>query len=66
MSDYDTDFYRWTQTQAAALRAKDFAAVPAIPYRRVVLELGPHRRVLQQELLHTGLRRRQKRAWERL
>jgi hypothetical protein len=27
MSDYDTDFYRWTQTQAAALRAKDFAAL---------------------------------------
>ena len=27
MSDYDTDFYRWTQTQAAALRAKDVAAM---------------------------------------
>jgi hypothetical protein len=27
MSDYDTDFYRWTQTQATALRAKDFAAL---------------------------------------
>jgi hypothetical protein len=25
MSDYDTDFYAWTQTQAAALRAKDLA-----------------------------------------
>ena len=23
MSDYDTDFYGWTQTQAAALRAKE-------------------------------------------
>jgi uncharacterized protein DUF29 len=27
MSDYDTDFYAWTQAQAAALRAKDFAAL---------------------------------------
>jgi len=27
MSDYGTDFYRWTQKQAAALRAKDFAAL---------------------------------------
>jgi hypothetical protein len=27
MGDYDADFYRWTQTQAAALRAKDFAAL---------------------------------------
>ena len=27
MSDYDTDFYRWTQTQAAALRTKDVEAL---------------------------------------
>jgi Domain of unknown function DUF29 len=27
MSHYDSDFYQWTQTQAAALRAKDFAAL---------------------------------------
>ena len=27
MSDYDTDFYAWTQAQAAALRAKDLAAL---------------------------------------
>src|SRR5918999_5295845 len=27
MSTYDTDFYAWTQTQAAALRAKDVAAL---------------------------------------
>jgi hypothetical protein len=27
MSDYDTDFYQWTQTQAAALRAKDVTAL---------------------------------------
>jgi hypothetical protein len=27
MSDYDTDFYQWTQMQAAALRAKDIAAL---------------------------------------
>jgi hypothetical protein len=24
MRDYDTDFYGWTQTQAAALRAKEW------------------------------------------
>ena len=24
---YDTDFYQWTQAQAAHLRAKDFAAL---------------------------------------
>jgi hypothetical protein len=24
--DYDTDFYAWTQAQAAAIRAKDVAA----------------------------------------
>jgi uncharacterized protein YbaP (TraB family) len=27
MSTYDTDFYAWTQAQAAALRAKDVAAL---------------------------------------
>jgi hypothetical protein len=27
MSDYDTDFYAWAQAQAAALRAKDWAAL---------------------------------------
>ena len=27
MTDYDTDFYAWTQAQAAALRAKDVAAL---------------------------------------
>ena len=27
MSDYDSDFYRWMQKQAAALRVKDFAAL---------------------------------------
>ena len=25
--DYETDFYTWTQRQAAALRAKEFAAL---------------------------------------
>jgi hypothetical protein len=27
MSDYDTDYYAWAQAQAAALRAKDWAAL---------------------------------------
>jgi hypothetical protein len=28
---YDSDFYGWTQAQATALRAKDWAALAAFP-----------------------------------
>jgi hypothetical protein len=31
MSDYDTDFHVWRQAQAAALRAKDMAALQTAP-----------------------------------
>src|SRR5919204_82762 len=40
MSDYDTDFYRWTQKQAAALRAKDFAALDLENLAEEVESLG--------------------------
>ena len=40
MSDYDTDFYTWTQTQAAALRAKDWLAVDVAHLAEEIAELG--------------------------
>jgi hypothetical protein len=38
--DYDTDFYAWTQQQAAALRAKDWAAVDIEHLAEEVDDLG--------------------------
>ena len=45
MSTYDTDFYAWTQAQAAALRAKDVAAL-ALDHlaEETGLPLAPSRR----------------------
>jgi Domain of unknown function DUF29 len=40
MSDYDTDFYRRTQTQAAALRAKAFAALDVETLAEEIESLG--------------------------
>jgi hypothetical protein len=40
MSDYDTDFYTWTQAQAAALRAKDWAALDAANLAEEIESLG--------------------------
>jgi Domain of unknown function DUF29 len=40
MSDYDTDFYTWTQTQAAALRGKDWAALDVAHLAEEIAELG--------------------------
>jgi Domain of unknown function DUF29 len=37
---YDTDFYAWTQAQAAALRAKDWAAVDIEHLAEEVDDLG--------------------------
>jgi Domain of unknown function DUF29 len=39
-SDYDTDFYSWTQTQAAALRAKDWAALDVAHLAEEIEDLG--------------------------
>ena len=38
--DYDTDFYAWTQQQAEALRAKDWAAVDIEHLAEEVDDLG--------------------------
>jgi hypothetical protein len=38
--DYDTDFYAWTQAQAAALRAKDWAAVDIAHVAEEIADLG--------------------------
>jgi hypothetical protein len=38
--DYDTDFYTWTQAQAAALRAKDWAALDIDHLAEEVDDLG--------------------------
>jgi hypothetical protein len=40
MSDYDTDFYAWTQQQAQALRAKDWDAVDLEHLAEEVDDLG--------------------------
>ena len=39
-SNYDTDFYAWTQQQAAALRAKDWAALDSDHLAEEVDDLG--------------------------
>jgi hypothetical protein len=40
MSDYQTDFYTWTQAQAAALRAKDLAALDLEHLAEEIADLG--------------------------
>jgi len=40
MSDYDTDFYTWTQQQAAAIRAKDVAALDIDHLAEEIEDLG--------------------------
>ncbi|HSF32563.1 MAG TPA: DUF29 domain-containing protein [Candidatus Tectomicrobia bacterium] len=37
---YETDFYTWTQTQAAALRAKDWAALDVEHLAEEIADLG--------------------------
>ena len=54
---YDTDFYAWTQTQAAALRAKDVAALDLENLAEEIDSLGINTehamtRQLQRLLLH--------------
>jgi hypothetical protein len=51
MSHYDEDFYTWTQTQAAALRAKEFAALDVEHLAEEVESLGKSdRRAVESEL----------------
>jgi len=40
MSDYEVDFYTWTQAQAAALRAKDMAALDLQHLAEEIADLG--------------------------
>jgi uncharacterized protein DUF29 len=40
MSDYEYDFYTWTQAQAASLRAKDWAALDAANLAEEIESLG--------------------------
>ena len=40
MSDYDTDFYAWTQAQAAALRAKDWPALDVAHLAEEIADVG--------------------------
>ena len=44
MSDYDTDFYAWTQAQSAALRAKDWATVDLEHVAEEIESLGNEQR----------------------
>jgi Domain of unknown function DUF29 len=51
MSDYDTDFYAWAQQQAAALRAKDWAALDREHLAEEVEELRQtERRAVRSQL----------------
>jgi hypothetical protein len=40
MSDYDSDFYAWTQAQAAALRAKDWPALDVAHLAEEIADVG--------------------------
>jgi Domain of unknown function DUF29 len=51
MSDYDTDFYQWTQTQAAALRAKEWATLDVENLAEEIESLGKSdRRAIESHL----------------
>lgn len=57
MSDYDTDFYAWTQAQAAALRAKDWPALDVAHLAEEIADVGNAQRFtleshLERLLLH--------------
>jgi hypothetical protein len=51
MTDYDTDFYAWTQAQAAALRAKDLAVLDLEHLAEEIESLGKRdRRAIESQL----------------
>jgi hypothetical protein len=52
MSDYETDFYRWTQAQAAHLRAKAWTALDIDHLAEEIESLGASdRRALRSQLI---------------
>jgi Domain of unknown function DUF29 len=56
VSDYDTDFYAWTQAQAAALRAKDLAALDLDHLAEEIEGVGiSDRRAIRSQLLRLSL-----------
>jgi Domain of unknown function DUF29 len=56
MSDYDIDFYAWTQAQAAALRAKDLAALDLDHLAEEIEGVGASdRRAIRSQLLRLSL-----------
>ena len=66
MSDYDTDFYAWTQQQAAALRQKAFAALDLEHLAEEIESMGKRdRRAVESTLVvrqHDGDASRLRRA----
>jgi hypothetical protein len=54
--DYDTDFYAWTQAQAAALRAKDVASLDLDHLAEEIEDLGKRDRRAVESYLEGRLR----------
>jgi hypothetical protein len=73
MSEYETDFYHWTQTQAAALRAKDLGALDLEHLAEEIESLGheqehavaSHLRILTLHLLKVAYQRQRRLSWLR-
>jgi hypothetical protein len=54
--DYDTDFYAWTQAQAAALRAKDWTALDLEHLAEEIDSMGKRERRAVESYLEVRLR----------
>jgi hypothetical protein len=74
MSDYEHDFYEWTQAQAALLRAGDWTGVDAVHLAEEIEDLGKRdRRAVESylELIHLHLMKwacqpeRRSRSWQK-
>jgi hypothetical protein len=61
---YDTDFYQWTQTQAAALRAKDVTALDLENLAEEIESLGKRDRRAVESYLEVILLHLLKRAYQ--
>lgn len=62
---YDTDFYAWTQAQAAALQAKDLAALDLDHLAEEVTSLGNEQEHAVESQLHIALLHLLKMAYQR-